>query len=316
MVTLEQKKHLANRFEENFRSHESVMLIDTSNIDNKLMNSIKSQLIDEFGGQFLHGKKRSFAKRCDSLENFPNAEKFSKLIKGNIVLYFHNSSCSKIVKKVESFEKPGSAKYGQIALVDHTLMPQATRLSPEYTKYFQKNKIPTKLTRGCIEITHEYQILTKGKVVTQAQIEVLQSLNILPYTYKPVVMSVFSKNQTVDPEIYRIPCDLLSQSLTANISSMLALGHGTSFPVAPVVTAETNNLLSEITALALELSDKIQVPQELKAKIDLLKNPDELAKLAASAAPAACSKDDKAAAAATAAEPEESSDASSVDMDF
>jgi len=317
MVTLEQKKVLAQRFNENFSQHKSMVLIETTNIDNNLMNEIKTTLTKQFGGKFLHGKKRSMAKSFNESEN-SMMQKLGQKIRGNIILYFHDSSCCEVIEVAEKFVKSGSAKYNQAALVDYTIQPQHTKLPPDTTKFFQKLRVPTKLTKGTIEITNTFQILEKGKPVTQMQIDVLSILKILPYTYQPVVTSVYTGGEIVDPDIYRTPADLISQMFTSTIGSAIGLGFGASFPAKPVSSAATSNVLSEAFALALELSGKVAPPEQFKEKIALLNDPEAMAKLQATAASSAPAATDATKAEAAPVQKEAESDSESAEefVDF
>jgi len=317
MVTLEHKKQLREKFDVNFAKHKSLVMVETNNIDNNMLKNIMDSLITQHGGVFLHGRKRSLAKSCSESDD-ATMQKLAQKLTGNIVIYFHNSSCAKVVTKIEEFVKYGAAKYGQASLVDFEVPAQQTKIPPDGTKYFQRLRMPTKLTRGTIEITNNFMVLEKGKTVTQAQIDVLSALKLLPYSYRLRVTSVFTNGELVDPEIYRTPVDLISQLSTAAIGKALRLSHGACFPTKPVSDAKTSSVLTQALALALELSDKVEPPVEFQEKIALLKDPEAMEKLkasAAAAAPVAESAAPAEAAAAPAAE-ESSEEASEMDLDF
>lgn len=118
------------------------------------------------------------------------------------------------------------------------------------------------------------------------QIDVLFILKITPYKYQPVVKSVYTCGEVVDPEIYQLDVDRISQSTKNFVTDALALGHGTSFPAPQIASAHLNDVLSQTIALALELSPKYEAPAEFKDKIALLSDPEALKKLQAEAAAA------------------------------
>lgn len=56
------------------------------------------------------------------------------------------------------FQVKAPAKAGALAPLDVHVPAQATTLGPEKTSFFQALQIPTKITRGCIEILVSYTI--------------------------------------------------------------------------------------------------------------------------------------------------------------
>jgi len=316
MPTLEHKKFVADKFAEKISQSESLIMIETTNMDNPMLKKVRDEIMSEFGGSFLHGKKKACAKRLLDLSS-ENKElaKVAKILKGDTMMYFHNNSSVKVVKKLESFTKAGVAKYGQVAMCDFTLEPQVTKLPAETTKYFQKLRVPTKLNRGTIEITNVFHVLEKGKPVTQAQIDILALLNIKPYEYALKVVGVYTKGHLVDPEVFRIEIDQITNQTVQN---QLCLSHGLSIPIKATSQIQSQNVLESVFALALELSDTFEPPAQMKDKINLLKDPEALANLASQAAAQAPTQNDSQAKAAEAEEvpQEESEDASEFDMDF
>jgi len=292
-----------------------MVLIDTSNMDNLLVKQVRDDLITQYGGSFLHGKKRSFSKKSlEMSEKQPGLEKLASILTGNVMLYFHDASCAAVVKAIEKYEKYGVAKYGRPSPIDFTITPQITKLSPDTTKYFQKLRVPTKLTKGTIEITNFFRILEAGKPVNQNQIDILALLKIKPIKYNFTVTGVYTSGQIVDPEVFKINIDQITQSVVQQATS---LAHGVSMPCKPVASASNSNVLQDVFALALELADKIEAPAIFKDKIALLNDPEALEKMKSAAAAVTPAVQETKAEEAKVEEPvAESESASELDMDF
>jgi large subunit ribosomal protein LP0 len=324
MVTLEHKKNLAERFESYLQSHKSLMLLDTTNINTNLIVEVKNQLLAEGDCKFLHGKKASFAKRLRQMSEEQNNPKLLKLVDimhGDVLLFFTNNSVSAAARKVEEYYRMGQAVYSRPSLLDYWIEPQLTRLANEMTRVFQKLRVPTKITKGNMEITAKFQVLTKGKIVSQLQLDVLNALNILPYRYQVRLVGVYTDGEIADPSIYSMPIDTVSQAVKNCLGNVQGLAHGTSFPTQNVCKATVTKSLNDLLALSCAISDKVEPSEIFAAKIKLASDPEALAKLqsaaTAVAAPAAAG-DAKKEANAPAAK-EESSDDESVeelDMDF
>lgn len=83
-------------------------------------------------------------------------------IKGNIGFVFTKDDLNEVREIIRSNKVAAPAKAGAIAPIDVKVAPINTGLGPEKTSFFQALAIPTKITRGTIEILvrHiEYSIL-------------------------------------------------------------------------------------------------------------------------------------------------------------
>ena len=66
------------------------------------------------------------------------------------------------------------ARAGAISPIDVTVPAQTTALGPEKTSFFQALSIPTKITRGMIEITSNVPLLHVGDKVGSSEATLLQ----------------------------------------------------------------------------------------------------------------------------------------------
>ena len=67
------------------------------------------------------------------------------------------------------------------------LPAQNTGLGPEKTSFFQALAIPTKITKGTIEILNDVKLITFGDKVGASEATLLQMLKIYPFSYGLVV---------------------------------------------------------------------------------------------------------------------------------
>jgi large subunit ribosomal protein LP0 len=86
--------------------------------------------------------------------------------------------------------KGAPAKAGAIAPCDVKLDPQNTGMGPEKTSFFQALQIPTKISRGTIEILNEVHIIKVNEKVGASEAALLNMLNIQPFSYGLVVQQV------------------------------------------------------------------------------------------------------------------------------
>ncbi len=81
-----------------------------------------------------------------------NLEKLLSHVYENIGFVFTKEDLSSIRDKLMENKVAAPARAGAIAPVDVTIPAQVTNLGPEKTSFFQALQIPTKITRGTIEI--------------------------------------------------------------------------------------------------------------------------------------------------------------------
>jgi large subunit ribosomal protein LP0 len=63
-------------------------------------------------------------------------------------------------------------------------------MGPEKTSFFQALQIPTKISRGTIEILNEVHIIKVGEKVGVSEAALLNMLNIQPFSYGLAVQQV------------------------------------------------------------------------------------------------------------------------------
>lgn len=64
-------------------------------------------------------------------------------------------------------------------------------MGPEKTSFFQALQIPTKISRGTIEILNEVHLIKFGEKVGASEAALLNMLNIQPFSYGLAVQQVY-----------------------------------------------------------------------------------------------------------------------------
>merc|ERR1719427_2610497 len=83
------------------------------------------------------------------------------------------------------------ARANAIAPNDVIVPAQNTGLGPEKTSFFQALCIPTKISRGSIEIVNSVHLLKPGDKVGASDATLLNMLKISPFTYGLEVCQVY-----------------------------------------------------------------------------------------------------------------------------
>merc|ERR1719159_2391489 len=189
------------------------------------------------------------------------------------------------------------AKAGAIAPVDVTIPAQNTGMGPEKTSFFQALQIPTKITKGTIEIIQDVPIIKVGDKVGASEATLLNMLKISPFTYGLLIQKVYDNGSIFDPEILDITDDDIKAKFMAGVANVAAVCLTINYPTIASVPHSIVNGMKNLLAVAAVTDISFKEAETLK---EFLADPSKFA-AAAEAAPAA-------AAAAKEPEPESEED--------
>merc|ERR1711874_582914 len=194
---------------------------------------------------------------------------------------------------------------GAIAPVDVTIPAQNTGMGPEKTSFFQALQIPTKITKGTIEIIQDVPIIKVGDKVGASEATLLNMLKISPFTYGLLIQKVYDNGSIFDPEILDITDEDIKQKFMAGVANVAAVCLTINYPTIASVPHCIVNGMKNLLAIAAVTEITFKEAETLK---EFLADP---SKFAVAAAPAAA-----AAAPAAAAKVEEEEEEEDDDMGF
>ena len=169
----------------------------------------------------------------------------------------------------------------------------------------QALNIPTKITKGTIEITSDMHLIKTGERVGPSQATLLGKLGMKPFSYGLMILKVFEGGSLFDPKVLDITQDDLAASFGAGLRRIAAFSLATGYPTLAAVPHILINGYKKVLAVSIETDYTFPLAQKVK---DYLADPSAFAV----AAPAA-GAGGAAAAAAPEPEPEEEEEE---DMDF
>jgi len=266
-------------------------IVGVDNVGSKQMQQIRSSL--RSSATVLMGKNTMIRKAIRGhLENNPSLERLLPYIKQNVGFVFTREDLVDVRDKILANKVQAPARAGAVAPLDVKIPPQNTGLGPEKTSFFQALSIPTKISKGTIEILNEIHLIKKDDKVGASEATLLNMLNISPFTYGLVIRQVYDSGTIFDPAILDItPEDLRAKFLVGvrNVASVsLAIG----YPTLASAPHSIVNGLKNLIAIACETD--ITFKEAEKAN-EYLIDPSMVAAVAAApvAAAAAGAKADK-----------------------
>merc|ERR1739838_353949 len=177
---------------------------------------------------------------------------------------------------------------------------QNTGMGPEKTSFFQALAIPTKITKGTIEILNDIHLIKKDEKVGASESALLGMLKIKPFHYGLVCKTVYDEGSVYAPEVLDIEPEDLVQKFCDGIANVAAVSLAIGYPTGASVPHSVVNGFKNLAAVAAVTDITFKEAATLK---EYLADP---SKFAVAAAPAAATE--AAPAAAKEEEPEEESD--------
>jgi len=294
--------------------YDKFFIVGVDNVGSNQMQQIRISL--RGSAEVLMGKNTMMRKVLRGrLDQNPTLEKVLPHIVENVGFVFTKEDLPEIRDKLLANQKPAAAKAGAMAPKDVFVEPITTTLGPEKTSFFQALNIPTKITRGCIEILTQTKMCIEGERVGASEATLLAMLNIMPFSYGLEVKMVYDNGSLYHPSILDITDDDIRARFIegAAIVTMVSLGIG--YPTKTSVPHMVTNAFRNLLAIALETDYTFKEAAELK---ELMSDPTKLLALAAAAveeAPAAEAASEEEAPAAKKDESEEEN-SSDEDMGF
>jgi len=157
-------------------------LVEADNVGSKQMQQIRISLRGH--AVVLMGKNTMMRKAIRGhLTQNPKLECLMNSIKGNVGFVFTKEDLVAIRDMIMTNRVKAPAKAGALAPLDVKVPAQNTGLGPEKTSFFQALNIPTKITKGTIEITNDVALIKAGDRVGMSEATLLNMLGISPFTY-------------------------------------------------------------------------------------------------------------------------------------
>jgi len=295
------KKNYFDRLQALFDDYQKCLLVGVDNVGSKQMQEIRIAMRGH--GEILMGKNTMIRRAIRGhLQTHPELERLLPYIVGNIGFVFTTEDLGEIRKKLMENKRGAPAKAGAIAPCDVKLPPQNTGMGPEKTSFFQALQIPTKISRGTIEILNEVHIIKVGEKVGASEAALLNMLNIMPFSYGLAVQQVYDNGAIYSPDVLDMTNDELINRVRQGINNIASVSLAIGYPTKASVPHSIANAIKNMLAVAAVTDVNFKEAQRLK---DYLADPSKFATaapVAAASAPAA------AAPAAKKEEPKEESE--------
>jgi large subunit ribosomal protein LP0 len=258
-------------------------IVGADNVGSRQMQQIRIAL--RGSAVVLMGKNTMMRKAIRGhIENNAALDKILPHIKGNVGFVFTKGDLNEIRDKLIENKVRAPARNGAIAPCEVIIPAQNTGLGPEKTNFFQALSIPTKISKGTIEIINDVPILKVGDKVGASEATLLNMLNISPFSYGLLIQQVYDSGSIFSPDILDIKPEDLRAKFQQGVANLAAVSLAIGYPTIASAPHSIANGFKNLLALAAVTDVDFKQAETIK---EYIKDPSKFAAAAASAAPAA-----------------------------
>ncbi|MFH4980353.1 hypothetical protein AB6A40_007062 [Gnathostoma spinigerum] len=269
------KAKYLSRVLELLETYPKCFIVNVDNVGSKQMQEIRQAMRGH--AEILMGKNTLIRKAIKGhVQSNPDLEKLLPHIVGNVGFVFTNDELTDVRTKLLENRKGAPAKAGALAPCDVKLPPQNTGMGPEKTSFFQALQIPTKISRGTIEILNEVHLVKEGEKVGASEAALLNMLNILPFSYGLAVEQVFDNGSLYAPEVLDMTADDIHSRFMAGVNNVAAAALAINYPTRVSVPHSIANGLRNLLAIAAVTDITFKEAEKLK---EYLADPSKFASL-------------------------------------
>jgi len=234
----------------------SALIVGADNVGSRQLQNIRIALRGKC--TVLMGKntqiRTALRKRIEEKEGDAGLEALLENIEGNMGFIFCQAGQMERAREVlGEFVKPAAAKAGVISPVDHVIPAGPTGLEPSQTNFFQALNITTKIVKGAIELTADYQLLKVGEKVTLSAVALLNKLGMKPFSYGMKVLKVYQDGAVFDAAVLDINDSILMGKFMNGVANVAAFSREIGIPTEASLPHMMTNAFKNVASLVCEL---------------------------------------------------------------
>lgn len=238
MPSRERKAEYFEKMKGLLAQHDKILVVHADHVGSKLFADVRRGLRGK--ATVLMGKNTMMRKvvsdEIGDDESHP-LKSLLPLLKGNVGLIFVNaegpeSSLGACKDVINEYTVPAPARAGVVANCQVIAPGGPTGCDPSMTNYFQALDIPTKIVKGQIEIQRDVLLVGPGEKVLAGHADLLQKLNIKPFTYGLKIHHVYNGGNVFDPAVLSITEDNIKFAFASGASKVAAVSLELNIPTA------------------------------------------------------------------------------------
>jgi len=270
---MERKKNYVSQVINMTESYKKVLIAEAANVGSAQMQEIRKQLRGK--GVLLMGKN-TMMKKALNIHKDTNT-KLANLIphlKGNIGLIWTNGDLKAIRDVINNNKQEAPAKPGQISNKLVVIPAQNTGMEPTKTSFFQALNIPTKISKGTVEIVSDFKILDIGQKVSASEAALLNLLNMKPFSYGLVAKTIYDDGTVYSPDVLDVSESDMHAVLQKGLMNIGAISLQVNYPTSISVASSISSAFKDILAVSIGTNYDFAQSKAIK---EFLKDPSKFA---------------------------------------
>jgi len=228
----------------------NIFIVDADNVGSNQMAKIRLALRGK--AVLLMGKNTMIRKVIRGhVESNKDLEAILPHVFGNIGFVFAKDDLSFVAKKITELRVAAPAKAGIVAPNDVTVPAGPTGMEPTQTSFLQALNIPSKITRGQVEIISDIALIKKGTKVGASEANLLAKLDIKPFSYGLVIKTVYENGTIYDASILSITDDYLLSKFNQGLRNVASVSLALHYPTVASVPHSIVNGYKNVIAIGL-----------------------------------------------------------------
>jgi large subunit ribosomal protein LP0 len=228
----------------------NIFIVGADNVGSAQMAKIRHALRGK--AVLLMGKNTMIRKAIRGhIENNKDLENILPYVRYNVGFVFAKDDMSFVAKKLTELKVAAPAKAGIVAPCDVTVPAGPTGMEPTQTSFLQALNIPSKITRGQVEIISDVALIKKGQKVGASECNLLAKLDIKPFAYGLVIKTVYEKGTIYDASILEITDEYLLEKFNQGLRNIASVSLALHYPTVASVPHSIVNGYKNVIAIGL-----------------------------------------------------------------
>jgi len=240
-----------------------IFIVGADNVGSAQMAKIRHALRGK--AVLLMGKNTMIRKAIRGhIENNKDLEALLPHVRNNIGFVFAKDDLPEVKKRLTELKVAAPAKAGNFAPVDVIVPAGPTGMEPTQTSFLQALNIPSKITRGQVEIINDVHLIKKGTKVGASEANLLAKLDIKPFFYGLVIMTVYDSGSIYDASVLDLTDDDILGKFRNGVRNVAALSLAVHYPTLASIPHNIINGYKRILSIGLGTAYSFPKLEEIK----------------------------------------------------
>lgn len=269
---MDKKEEFMKRVYQLAGKFKQIIVVTVENVTSSQIQGIR-RLLHKNGGTLIVGKNTIIRKAIqlratagelpEQFKSFralggpiPELQSVIPLIKEKVGLIFTDESVFELKPKLEANKIQAAAKLGAFAPIDVIIPPGSTGMDPSQIGFFHALQVSTKIDKGMIAITKDYQVCFAGKKIGSSQVALLQKMGLKPFSFGMSVVASYDDGSILDKKVLAINPDTLVTRFQTAVKNVAAISLTLGIPTQASVPHSIVNAFKNLAAIGLGINYK------------------------------------------------------------